>query len=86
MDLRLWEKRWHVELLLLGEKMSKGVVWNPIGKVILLICKFIYVLTSYIRFVWAAITYPYIVFKRYKVFYGCLFRRIRNHNFLPKLV
>lgn len=85
-DLRLWEKRWHVELLLLGEKMSKGVVWNPIGKVILLICKFIYVLTSYIRFVWAAITYPYIVFKRYKVFYGCLFRRIRNRNFLPKLV
>ena len=85
-DLRLWEKRWHVKLLLLGEKMSQDVVWTPIGKILLLICQFIYVLTTYIRFVWAAITYPYIVLKRYKVFYDCLFRRLRNRNFLPKLV
>ena len=85
-DLRLWETPWHVKLLLLGEKMSEDTVWSSIGQSILLFCQIIYVLTSYIRFFWAAITYPYIVLKRYKIFYGCFFRRIRNRNFLPELV
>lgn len=74
-DLKLWRKRWYVNVLELGNSKSSHIIRFS-GQLI-------YVSSNYFRFLFSLITYPGIIVKRCLLQYQYFFRRLKSDNILP---
>ena len=82
LDLKLWSPRWYNRFAASG---PEGVsVPQKIEDVSLR--GLIYVGVIYARFWWAIITYPMELVRRYRIYYGQFFRRLKKKEFMPKLL
>jgi len=85
-DLRLWHKRWYERFLELANERFGKNRRGPYASFVIVISRLLYVGVQYGRFWMAILTFPACVFKRWSIYYGCLWRRVRKGAFLPRLL
>jgi len=85
-DLKLWRSRWHHRLLSFAESFRRDGGRLPVGQAMLVASQAVYISAQYGRLWFAILTYPREIFRRWRICFGSLQRRLGGRSFLPPLL
>ncbi len=86
LELKLWKSRWYERFLIYATGDPFRGSYPTAAAILIRLSRIVYVGTKYLLFWGTILTYPVQIVRRWRIYYGSLWKRLKRRTFLPKVL